>query len=85
MGVDLLSNLETMEAIDIKTVDKASLVDLNSVVIDESKSVSERVESFLQQIRNPYCFRIGVVAVKVNYKSDGPTFQKSFEELLRSV
>lgn len=85
MGVDFLSNLETMKAIDIKTVDKASLVDLNSVVIDESKSVSERVESFLQQIRNPYCFRIGNVAVKVNYKSDGPTFQKSFEELLRSV
>ena len=85
MGVDLLSNLETMKTIDIKTVDKASLVDLNSVVIDESKSVSERVESFLQQIRNPYCFRIGNVAVKVNYKSDGPTFQKSFEELLRSV
>lgn len=85
MGVDFLSNLETMKTIDIKTVDKASLVDLNSVVIDESKSVSERVESFLQQIRNPYCFRIGNVAVKVNYKSDGPTFQKSFEELLRSV
>ena len=85
MGVDILSNLETMKTIDIKTVDKASLVDLNSVVIDESKSVSERVESFLQQIRNPYCFRIGNVAVKVNYKSDGPTFQKSFEELLRSV
>lgn len=85
MGVDFLSNLETMKMIDIKTVDKASLVDLNSVVIDESKSVSERVESFLQQIRNPYCFRIGNVAVKVNYKSDGPTFQKSFEEMLRTV
>ena len=85
MGVDFLSNLETMKTIDIKTVDKTSLVDLNSVVIDESKSVSERVESFLQQIRNPYCFRIGNIAVKVNYKSDGPTFQKSFEELLRSV
>lgn len=85
MGIDFLSNLETMKTIDIKTVDKTSLVDLNSVVIDESKSVSERVESFLQQICNPYCFRIGNVAVKVNYKSDGPTFQKSFEELLRSV
>lgn len=85
MGIDFLSNLETMKMIDIKTVDKASLVDLNSVVIDESKSVSERVESFLQQIRNPYCFRIGNVAVKVNYKSDGPTFQKSFEEMLRTV
>ena len=75
----------TLKRVDIRSVDKSSLVDLNSVLIDESKPVQERVLSFLQQIQNPYCFRIGDVAVKVNYKSDGPSFQQNFEDLLRTM
>ncbi len=77
--------IDTLRSVDIRSVDKKSLVDLNSVRIDESKPVQERVLSFLQQIKNPYCFRIGDVAVKVNYKSDGPSFQQNFEDLLRTI
>lgn len=77
--------IDTLRSVDIRSVDKQSLVDLNSVRIDESKPVQERVLSFLQQIKNPYCFRIGDVAVKVNYKSDGPSFQQNFEDLLRTI
>lgn len=77
--------IDTLRSVDIRSVDKQSLVDLNSVLIDESKPVQERVLSFLQQVKNPYCFRIGDVAVKVNYKSDGPSFQQNFEDLLRTI
>ena len=79
------NDLDSLKSVDIRSVDKSSLVDLNSVHIDESKPVQERVLSFLQQIQNPYCFRIGDVAVKVNYKSGGPSFQQNFEDLLRTM
>lgn len=79
------SNIDEMKNIDIRSVDKSLLIDLNTVKIDNTKPVAERVESFLQQIHNPYCFRIGDVAVKVNYKTDGPTFQQNFEDLLRTL
>lgn len=75
----------TWEDIDIRNVDKSSLVDLNTVVIDESLPVSERISSFVQQIKNPYCFRVGNVAVKVRYKENGPSFQQNFEDLLRTM
>ena len=78
-------SISAMKDVDIRSVDKDSLVDLDSVQIDSSQSVQERVRSFLQQIQNPYCFRIGDVAVKVNYKQDGPSFQQNFEDILRSV
>lgn len=78
-------SISAMKDVDIRSVDKDSLVDLDSVQIDSSQSVQERVQSFLQQIQNPYCFRIGDVAVKVNYKQDGPSFQQNFEDILRSV
>lgn len=79
------SNIDEMKTIDIRNVDKSQLIDLNTVKIDNTKPVAERIESFLQQIHNPYCFRIGDVAVKVNYKSEGPTFQQNFEDLLRTL
>lgn len=77
--------LRKMKDIDIRTVDKNQLVDLNSVVIDESKPVEERMLSFIQQIRNPYCFRVGDVAVKLVYKENGPTFQQNLEDMLMSL
>ena len=59
--------ITSMKNVDIRNVDKDALVDLRSVQIDASKPVQERLQSFLQQIQNPYCFRIGDIAVKVNY------------------
>lgn len=77
-------DLGSMQEVNIRTVDKSSLVDLNTVQIDDTQPIPERIHSFLQQIKNPYCFRIGDIAVKVNYKENGPTFQQNFEELLRT-
>ncbi|MFR5631422.1 MAG: DUF6870 family protein [Monoglobales bacterium] len=76
---------QRMKNVDIRTVDKNQLVDLNSVVIDENKPIAERIESFVQQIQNPYCFRVGDIAVKVVYKEKGPTFQQNLEDMLMSL
>ncbi len=84
-GTINLEELRKMKDVDIRTVDKNQLVDLNSVEIDESKPIEERILSFVQQIRNPYCFRVGDIAVKVVYKEQGPTFQQNFEDMLMSL
>lgn len=78
-------DLSALRSVNIHEVDRNSLVDLNSVKIDESLPVPERVASFLEQIKNPYCFRIGNVAVKVSYKEDGPTFQQNLIDLMRTI
>lgn len=87
MDVCILSEeqMRKMKDVDIRTVERNELVDLNTVVIDESKPISERINAFIKQIKNPYCFRVGDVAVKVVYKENGPTFQQNFEEMLLSM
>ena len=85
MTNDILTHLDSLKNVDIRTVDKNTLVDLNSVSIDQSLPVPDRVASFLAQIQNPYCFRVGDVAVKVKYKETGPSFQQNFEDLLRTT
>lgn len=79
------NDITSMKDVDIRSVDKSNLVDLETIQIDSSKPVQERIQSFLQQIQNPYCFRIGEVAVKVNYRSEGPSFQQNFEDVLRNM
>ena len=78
-----LEQWEAMKAVDIRTVDKSQLVDLNTVHIDPSLPVQERILSYLKQVKNPYCVRVGNFAVKVNYKEDGPSFEEVFTHLLQ--
>ena len=86
MGTNIdRESLNEMQQVDIRTVDKSALIDLNSVKIDESLPIPERVASFISQIGNPYCFRVGDVAVKVVYKTGCPTFQQNMEEILRTI
>ena len=79
------NDITSMKDVDIRSVDKSNLVDLDTIHIDSTKPVQERIQSFLQQIQNPYCFRIGEVAVKVNYRPEGPSFQQNFEDVLRTM
>ena len=49
-----------------------SLVDLREVKIDTTKSVRERLDSFTNQVRNPYLFKVDDVIVKVNFGNERP-------------
>ena len=74
-----------LRAVDVRSIDNNVLIDLNQVTIDETKPVPERVAEFMRQIQNPYCFRIGDVAIKVVYKENGPSFQQNMIDMLQTV
>lgn len=60
-------------------IDISSLVDIRDVKIDTSLPVPERIKSYLDQVKNPYYFRVGDVAVHVCYTENGPTLQDLLE------
>jgi len=43
------------------------LVDLKQVEIDSSLPVSMKMEHFLEQVQNPYLFRVDQLIVKVSF------------------
>ena len=59
--------VEEMMNVDIRAVSRDDLVDIRDVVIDQDASKEERIKSFLQQIRNPYCFKVGKIVVKTTF------------------
>lgn len=80
-----LEELDRMKDTDIRMVDKAELVDIRNVKIDTEKPVTERIEDYVRQIRNPYCFKVGDVAVKVSFSENGGSFEDRFEQMLTAM
>lgn len=77
--------LEQMKKVDIAKVDKDSLVDITDIYLDEKLGQVERVERFIAQVKNPYAFRVGNVAVKVEYTPGGPPLSKCLESYLTAI
>lgn len=71
-------NLTNLQNINIETVEKESLVDLSTVIINPDLEKKEKLAKYIQQIRNPYCFVCDGIVVKVSFDKNG----KSLEEKL---
>ena len=76
---------EEMKSVDVRTVDRDSLVDVTQVHIDEGLPKEERLKEFARQVKNPYCFRVGNVVVKNVYSNDGVSLRERFEQFAKSL
>jgi len=74
--------LEQMKNVDIRTVDPATLIDIRNVQINENLSQEERKKDFIRQIKNPYCFLVGEVVVKLSFADNGQTLTDRLESLM---
>lgn len=64
---DLLEKMRELSEVDIRTVNPAELVDIESVRIRTDLPERERVLDFLEQIKNPYCYLYHGMIVKVSF------------------
>lgn len=70
------NELGDMRNLNIKTVRRKALVDVENVKIDTSKNKQERMDDFICQIKNPYCYICDGVIVKVNFIGTGTLEEK---------
>lgn len=62
-----------------------SLVDIRDVKIDRSMSVEDRMKSYVEQIKNPYMFKVGNTVVRVSYANTQASINDNFVNLLASM
>ncbi len=77
--------IKEMKNIDIRTVDPATLVDVNTIRIDDSLSKEERLAEYIRQVKNPYCFRVGKMTVKCTFSDDGISLQERFRQFASTL
>ena len=63
----------------------SELVDIRDVVIDKSLTLEDRVRSYVEQIKDPYCFRVGDVVVRVSYAGKDKSLTDSFTSMIASM
>ena len=59
--------LERYRAADLMTCDPGGLADLRDVHIDTARPIQERMVSYLDQVGNPYLFKVDGLVVKASY------------------
>jgi len=77
-----IEQLEEMRKVDVQCVDRNSLVDLQEIRIDQSLPKEQKIKDFVTKIKNPYCFMVGNVVVKVAFNPEGLSFEEQFEKML---
>ena len=77
--------IEHMRDTDVRTVDPAMLVDIRDVSVNTSLPKEERLLDYLEQIKNPYCFRVGKTVVKVSFANTEATLEDRLEKYLLSI
>lgn len=70
--------LEDMSHIKIKDVVPDLLQDILTVEVS-GETASQRLESYLDQVGNPYCFRVGTTPVRISFKSCEETLDKKIK------
>ena len=74
------AELKKMAEMDIRKMKEENLVDISEIQIDKDKPKRERVLDYLEQIKNPYCFKSHGVRVKISFAGS-----KSLEECLTNT
>ena len=74
--------LEQMKSVDIGAVDPESLPDVSGMAFNNALPREERIALFLQAVKNPYCFCIGWIGVKIEFAEGGPSLQDTLTDFL---
>lgn len=77
--------LQRMEQMDIKDAVSDQLVDISGIQIDMKKSVSARVEDYVQKVGNPFLVRVGEYVVKIGYSDCAETLNDRMKQYIRKV
>ena len=76
------AELKKMAEIDIRQVDPETLVDLNSVEVDQSLTGRKRVMDFIEQIGNPYCYKSNGMTIKISFNNDKRTLHDCVKDYI---
>lgn len=67
--------ISEMKDVDVRSVDRNTLVQRNSVKVNPKKDKAERVKEYVEQMRNPYCYLDGKTVVKISFANTSRTIE----------
>ncbi len=78
------SDLKQMQEVELRTVDRSTLRDIQDVEVDLTLPKKERLLDYIRQIGNPYCYRHGKYTIKVSFINTEATLEDRMLSYLHS-
>lgn len=63
--------LDEMNQSAMDKIDRNKLADIRGIKIDTDMPLGKRMENYLEQVKNPYCFLCGDTVVRVRFEPTG--------------
>lgn len=73
---------DKMKNVDVKTVKREELADIREVEVNQEKDREGQLKDYLEQIKNPYCYRYGEYIVKIRFEDTTVTLTDRLQELI---
>lgn len=77
--------LEDMRNVDVRTIDKSELVNIDDVKININDKPEKKMQDYITQIKNPYCFLCNGYAVKLAFANNNRTIEDCFTEAIETM
>lgn len=77
MSIDAI---EKLASADIRNIDTDSLIDAGDMSLDITVPLESRAQYLVRQLENPYCFKVGSIAVKLEFDNDASDLQDSLTD-----
>ena len=84
MQTQISKTYSSSQDVDIRTVDRATLVDINEVAINKKLPKEQRLADYVRQIGNPYCYKCGEAVVKISFSETTATLEDRIENYLKT-
>ncbi len=78
-------SIAALKEIDVRTVNRDTLVDRSTVSINKNIPRHERLQDFIEQIKNPYCYKDGKAVVKISFSNMGRTLDQCVAHYLQGL
>ncbi len=79
------TQLNRMSQMDICSIDPKILADISTVSIDAALPQTERIERYLKQVGNPYCFMSGDTPVRIRFANGEKPLTQSLIDYFSSL
>ena len=75
--------ISELARVHIEAVNKEDLIDVSGFAFDHTIPQEQRAARIAAAIKNPYCFRVGDMGVKLEFSENAPPLQDVFSDFLK--
>lgn len=75
--------IHELASVNIESVNKQDLIDVSGFSFDTAIPQEQRAAQLLETIKNPYCFRVGDMGVKLEFTDNAPALHDLFTDFLK--